>query len=519
MSNRKKFDTDKKKSGSSAKKILITVLIIAVSLLCIFASLFNTGYLHRMLRAVTVNGERVSAQEYKIYYMDQYSQYQYTLAMYGMLSDNFLNEPSWFGEEDEEITWGEFFRKQAIETLTEVKVLNAEAAASGTDYTQQAKDSTDYYFADLQNNIASTGHSIETYLVAFYGTGTSVADVRKVQTEKATAQLYMDDVKSTYDITDEEIQAYYDENKATYDVASYMQYTFPYQTYTYTAPAEGTEPAEGAPTSEEEAAEWTETSKDEAMAYAKELLDGVGSYLDFDIKAAELYKKIGEANLAEGEELEDYVSSLHENASISGTSAIFTWLQDDSRKEGDTEIVDTGSGYAVMLFIDRHLKEVPTAAVRHILFSKIEATEDMTAAQIEKVNNTNAEALATAETVLQQWKDGEATEESFAALAKEYSLDYGSKLTGGLYAEAYQGQMVPEFDAWLFDESRRYGDTDIVETDYGYHIMFYVGMNDKYFYEYEIRDILRNERYNEQMDAKVESAEVTRSSAGLSIVE
>ena len=35
--------------------------------------------------------------------------------------------------------------------------------------------------------------------------------------------------------------------------------------------------------------------------------------------------------------------------------------------------------------------------------------------------------------------------------------------------------MVAAFDAWCFDEARQVGDTDIVETEYGYHVMFFIG--------------------------------------------
>ena len=34
--------------------------------------------------------------------------------------------------------------------------------------------------------------------------------------------------------------------------------------------------------------------------------------------------------------------------------------------------------------------------------------------------------------------------------------------------------MVPEFNDWIFDPARVYGDTDLVKTSYGYHIMFFV---------------------------------------------
>ena len=34
--------------------------------------------------------------------------------------------------------------------------------------------------------------------------------------------------------------------------------------------------------------------------------------------------------------------------------------------------------------------------------------------------------------------------------------------------------MVAEFDAWIFDANRKYGDYGLVKTTYGYHLMFFV---------------------------------------------
>lgn len=78
-----------------------------------------------------------------------------------------------------------------------------------------------------------------------------------------------------------------------------------------------------------------------------------------------------------------------------------------------------------------------------------------------------------AQDILDQWKAGEATEESFGALAKEHTAD-GNGDAGGLYEGVYEGQMVEEFNDWIFDESRQYGDTDLVKTQLGYHVMFFV---------------------------------------------
>ena len=85
-----------------------------------------------------------------------------------------------------------------------------------------------------------------------------------------------------------------------------------------------------------------------------------------------------------------------------------------------------------------------------------------------------ADCLAEAEGILDEWKKGEATEDTFAGLANTYSKDTGSNTAGGLYSYVNKGRMVEAFDAWCFDESRQYGDTGIVKTDYGYHIMYFI---------------------------------------------
>jgi len=79
-----------------------------------------------------------------------------------------------------------------------------------------------------------------------------------------------------------------------------------------------------------------------------------------------------------------------------------------------------------------------------------------------------------AQAILDDFLAGDATEENFAALATEKTQDGGSQATGGLYENIYEGQMVKPFEEWCFDDSREYGDTGLVQTDYGYHIMYYV---------------------------------------------
>lgn len=114
------------------------------------------------------------------------------------------------------------------------------------------------------------------------------------------------------------------------------------------------------------------------------------------------------------------------------------------------------------------------AAVRHIL---IQPTGGTTNENNETTYSEEewAAAKAEAERIYELWKQGEATEESFAEFANTYSTDGGSNTTGGLYEDVnVDASYVLEFENWAIDEARQPGDTGIVETEFGYHIMYFV---------------------------------------------
>ena len=119
-------------------------------------------------------------------------------------------------------------------------------------------------------------------------------------------------------------------------------------------------------------------------------------------------------------------------------------------------------------FTDADL-EARSIDVRHILILS-DPDEDGEATEEEKAN-----AKAKAEEILAEYlKDP--TEEHFADLAMEYSEDPGSKSKGGLYEGISQEtNFVEPFKNWCLDSARQAGDTDIVETNYGYHVMYFVG--------------------------------------------
>lgn len=119
-------------------------------------------------------------------------------------------------------------------------------------------------------------------------------------------------------------------------------------------------------------------------------------------------------------------------------------------------------------------RETKYVNVRHILILPDGATIETIYSETFSEEAWNA-GEAKAQGILDNWAAGEATEETFAALAPTYSVDPGSNTNGGLYTNVYQGQMVAAFDAWCFDPARQVGDTAIVKTEIGFHIMYYSG--------------------------------------------
>ena len=104
---------------------------------------------------------------------------------------------------------------------------------------------------------------------------------------------------------------------------------------------------------------------------------------------------------------------------------------------------------------------------------ELQTTDSTTGTTTYSDEEKNA-AKQKAEEILDEWMSGDATEDSFAALAEEKSEDPGSSTNGGLYENVAKGQMVEPFEDWCFDETRAAGDYGLVKTKYGYHVMYFV---------------------------------------------
>ena len=89
-----------------------------------------------------------------------------------------------------------------------------------------------------------------------------------------------------------------------------------------------------------------------------------------------------------------------------------------------------------------------------------------------------------------------------------HQMDPGSKENGGLYENVYPGQTVTAFNDWCFDAARVSGDTAIVETEYGCHVMYFVGNSDMTYRDFMIESTLRNADLSAWESGLIEAAEL-----------
>ena len=148
----------------------------------------------------------------------------------------------------------------------------------------------------------------------------------------------------------------------------------------------------------------------------------------------------------------------------------------------------------------------PSVNIRHIL---VKAEADESGVYTDEAKEA---AKAKAEEIYEEWKAGDATEDSFAALAEKYSEDEGSNTNGGLYENVLQGQMVEEFDAFCFEDGRKAGDTGVVYGESaayaGYHVMYFSGKGDPANNETGRQNLL-SEKCAEWLEELASAVEVT----------
>lgn len=489
---------------NTAKKVVnkvISIVLCAVIVLGVVA--FSLNYYGALQRVIKIGGvgsdQSVTIAEYEYYYMRAYNQVRYQAQYYQYYYQTSNGYDLSLTPEEQtqttkdadgnEITWTEKLHEDTLEIIQLHKAYYNEALKMGLKLTKADEAFIDKQIEDLRDEAKSAGsnssssdsknkvtYSLNAYLRKVYGGSINERFLRKQLKIQVLAQKYLtertNEIAKGYDQKD--IDAEYKKDTTAYDFVTFRAYTF--KTTELTKEDNETDDALKARQAKANA---------EVKKNANDFYNAVTNDATFTAKAKELNKDTADYNVDE----ETKYSMLKSTAQSTFSEDAAKWLFDSSTKVGSKKLFsDEEKGkYIVVLALSKPHQE-QTVTARHILFQ----TKDQSSGNALSEEEI-AKKKTQAEDVLKKFNEGDKTEDSFAALANEYNEDTGSSSNGGLYEHIYPGQMVTEFNDWVFDANRKAGDVELVETDYGYHIIYFVAKDGKDYYDSTIRSSKANE--------------------------
>ena len=511
MERRRKLEAKKERSRK------ITIGVIAAIVICIVLAIGAKVY----SKYQDVNGTYISIGDHEItkgefdyYYNNCYYSYvnnygQY-ISYFGLDTSKPLDQQSY----SDTMTWKDYFEQQAVNQMKMVYALKDAGEAEGFVYdTAEEVENNMQTISDAADNAEM---KVAEYLTSQFGEYAKTDKIRKYMADSSYAAAYYNEIDGAIEVSDDEINAYYEENKDDFDSVDYLMCTIKAD-----IPEDEATEADGGEAETEELSEEEKTAKEAAEAAVR------------DAAMAEAQKQ-AESMLAEVTDKESFLAVYDKYATDTETEAehigsakssvvstgAADWLFDSARKAGDITVIENSGSdsWCVVLFEDRYLKHEKTFDMRHILVQFEQEETDSETGETEVTEEAKAAAKAEAEKIYQEWKDGAATEDSFAELANTYSDDTGSNTNGGLYEAVYDGRMVSSVNDWLFDESRKTGDTGLVETEYGWHVMYFVGENAERWHV-NIENTLHSNKAEEQVTALTDALEVKDSKGVLNYLK
>ena len=489
----KKAQEEKHSNVKYAVVGALSVVLVA------FLLVWNTGIIQRNAAAVTVDGEKYSAADVQYYLRS-------LMLQNGISSTSSLKSMTMNSTTGE--TMYDYLKSQAVERLVTCAALDKQAAEEGFTMSDDTQTEVDDQLKQLEEQWVSAGYqSRDAFIRANYGPYMTYDRLVELFTRDMLVNEYATQFSDSLSYSDADYEQYYQENANTLDEYTITQFVF--NATVDTTDADGN------------TIEMTDDEKSAALEQAK---------TEKQARAQELQSKL-EAGEDPAQLAQEYADDLTGDPSISqvmsgssvASSSYAQWAQDTARQNGDVTLSEYDAGpssyyYYVVRFEGRARNDENTATVRHIL---VAAEQDEGAS--EPTEDQYAAAKTKAEELLEQWKSGPATQESFAELAKANSADTGSAADGGLITDIYSGSgYVSTFTDWALDAARQPGDTGIVQNTgssvKGWHIMYFVGRDGDPVWKLTAKTAMENNDYTTWQNAAKEKVSYT-TGLGLKFVQ
>ena len=554
-------------ADSSAKLAKVISVILVLALLGGIAGMgVNlTGVVDRSRTAFYVGDVKVSQPEYSYYYSSIYQMYaQY--AAYGYIDLDTSTTPDKqeysgsLGEiegfpEDQTPMWTDFFEYNAKQRIQYTKACVKEAEKLGLKLSDEQLASIDSNISEMEESAKANNYSLSSYLRASIGKGMTVGIYKKILEEQQICELVQDNKSDELaaGYTDKQVAKEYKKNTVNYATVSFRSYVIK---------------AETVKDEEADTEKVTDETMAAAKKVADKLAADAKDEASFKdsvalIESANDNKDYKEFLTDDSLTLQSDVNYETVSGSVSDEDFL-DWLFSEKTEKNATYVLENAdTGYTVYLMVAPSHKAPDSDIydVRHILVKFPEeetadtadeaeeaAEEETTAADGETTEAETTEAETTkeettaapevkvetldtskysdvtidlavnadtakdkatykkAQDILKEYLDGDKTASSFAKLAQEYTED-SNGADGGLYSDVPRGQMVSEFEDWCLKDGRKEGDVGIVETTYGYHIMYFVKRDVK-TWDDDVREALASADLDTYIDELVKADDV-----------
>ncbi len=387
---------------------------------------------------VITGGEtKVSLMALSYYYYDAF----YTIKE----SDNFTSDYKAYGLDPEKPlkeseytalrTWFDELLTKTYEGVDDVVRYAEIARKAGTTLSAEEEKAVEDKIKTLTERAEKEGTTLVDYIDKRYTSGMTVEDLRAaIRLYALGEKQYGIEVDRMLQCTDGEIEAYYEANASSLITADYAFFKF----------------------------------------YGKEKEQLASMEKSFtDCKTKEEFLGNIEKNLKNqgltDKQVSDYVEQSVRRIDYTEKDEMSKWAFETNKGAGDSFVEygeEDGNVYCVVYHLIRPGEKVlrPSANARSIMISGDGFTTPQAAkAQADKIYNLAVE-------------DG--TEEYFATLAKNHSFDLDVARYGGEYADIVPGDVVEEYEEWVFEDGRKYGDIGMVKSGDDYHIIFFIKSGD-----------------------------------------
>ena len=457
----------------------------------------QSGFAEKSTVAAVIGDEKLNSVEMNYYYKDAINNmYNEVYSSMGSMGDSYVDmyleamglevaTPLNEQEHPEGGTWAEYFVNAALSNAKSDYAMVKLAEEAKFELPEAERSQLDINISNIKNTAPLYGYSTANeYLQAIYGYGANLKSYTEYLERSAIASAYY---------------TYYYENDLTYDAKAIEEYSkdkatdFNSYSYSYSYLSYndfilgGTEDENG-----------TKTYTEDEKNAAREKMLEVAKQMATATTVEDLKKMAEEADVNEtsGLAVNSKTNTLYTSIENADMAA---WLADAARTEGEIGMVANTSsgeegivnGYYVVCYEGKTDNNRAMGNVRHLLVQFSGGTTDDLTGETTYSDEEKAIAETEAKELLNKWESGEKTEERFIEMVKEYSDD-SSASEGGLFENINPAsQYVVNFLNWSTDESRKAGDYDLIETEYGFHLMYYVGDSEMSYRDYMISEEMK----------------------------